>query len=68
VMSVNPGFGGQSFIEYVLPKIAAIRRRIDANGKAIDLEVEASHARVAGLYQRHGFRAHTRARWVLPLR
>ena len=35
---------------------------------AIDLEVEASHARVAGLYQRHGFRAHTRARWVLPLR
>jgi len=40
VMSVNPGFGGQSFIEYVLPKIAAIRRRIDANGKAIDLEVD----------------------------
>ena len=40
VMSVNPGFGGQSFIEYVLPKIAAIRGRIDANGKAIDLEVD----------------------------
>ncbi len=40
VMSVNPGFGGQSFIEYVLPKIAAIRRRIDANGKTIDLEVD----------------------------
>ena len=40
VMSVNPGFGGQSFIEYVLPKITAIRRRIDANGKAIDLEVD----------------------------
>ncbi len=40
VMSVNPGFGGQSFIEYVLPKIAAIRRRIDAHGKAIDLEVD----------------------------
>ncbi len=40
VMSVNPGFGGQSFIEYVLPKIASIRRRIDANGKAIDLEVD----------------------------
>jgi ribulose-phosphate 3-epimerase len=40
VMSVNPGFGGQSFIEYVLPKITAIRRRIDASGKAIDLEVD----------------------------
>ena len=40
VMSVNPGFGGQSFIEYVLPKIAAIRSRIDATAKAIDLEVD----------------------------
>ncbi len=40
VMSVNPGFGGQSFIDYVLPKITAIRRRIDAIGKAIDLEVD----------------------------
>ena len=40
VMSVNPGFGGQSFIDYVLPKITAIRRRIDAVGKAIDLEVD----------------------------
>lgn len=40
VMSVNPGFGGQSFIEYVLPKIAAIRSRIDTSGKPIDLEVD----------------------------
>jgi len=40
VMSVNPGFGGQSFIDYVLPKITAIRQRIDATGKAIDLEVD----------------------------
>lgn len=40
VMSVNPGFGGQGFIEYVLPKITAIRGRIDAVGKAIDLEVD----------------------------
>jgi ribulose-phosphate 3-epimerase len=40
VMSVNPGFGGQSFIDYVLPKITAIRRCIDAIGKAIDLEVD----------------------------
>jgi len=40
VMSVNPGFGGQSFIDGALPKIAAIRRRIDASGKAIELEVD----------------------------
>ena len=40
VMSVNPGFGGQSFIESALPKIAAIRKRIDASGKAIELEVD----------------------------
>jgi ribulose-phosphate 3-epimerase len=40
VMSVNPGFGGQSFIDGQLAKIEAIRRRIDAIGKAIDLEVD----------------------------
>lgn len=40
VMSVNPGFGGQSFIESALPKIAALRGRIDASGKAIELEVD----------------------------
>ncbi|WP_299324012.1 ribulose-phosphate 3-epimerase [Parasphingopyxis sp.] len=40
VMSVNPGFGGQSFIESQLRKIEAIRARIDASGKAIDLEVD----------------------------
>lgn len=40
VMSVNPGFGGQSFIEYTLRKIEAIRKRIDATGKAIELEVD----------------------------
>ena len=40
VMSVNPGFGGQSFIESALPKIEAIRRRIDMSGKAIELEVD----------------------------
>jgi ribulose-phosphate 3-epimerase len=32
VMSVNPGFGGQSFIRETLPKVAAIRRMIDARG------------------------------------
>ncbi|HEY1605247.1 MAG TPA: ribulose-phosphate 3-epimerase [Allosphingosinicella sp.] len=40
VMSVNPGFGGQSFIDGQLRKIEAIRKRIDAIGKAIDLEVD----------------------------
>jgi len=40
VMSVNPGFGGQGFIESALPKIAALRKRIDASGRAIDLEVD----------------------------
>ncbi len=40
VMSVNPGFGGQSFIDSQLRKIAAIRERIDQTGKAIDLEVD----------------------------
>ncbi|MBA4048710.1 MAG: ribulose-phosphate 3-epimerase [Sphingomonas sp.] len=40
VMSVNPGFGGQSFIASQLKKIAAIRMMIDKLGKAIDLEVD----------------------------
>jgi len=39
-MSVNPGFGGQSFIPSALPKIEALRRKIDASGRAIDLEVD----------------------------
>jgi ribulose-phosphate 3-epimerase len=40
VMSVNPGFGGQSFIDSQIEKIAALRRRIDALGRVIDLEVD----------------------------
>jgi ribulose-phosphate 3-epimerase len=40
VMSVNPGFGGQKFIESQLPKIAAIRQRITGSGRLIDLEVD----------------------------
>jgi ribulose-phosphate 3-epimerase len=40
LMSVNPGFGGQKFIESVLPKIEATRKRIDACGKSIWLEVD----------------------------
>ncbi|HYX04553.1 MAG TPA: ribulose-phosphate 3-epimerase [Reyranella sp.] len=40
VMSVNPGFGGQAFIDSQVAKIAALRRMIDGLGRAIDLEVD----------------------------
>ncbi len=40
LMSVNPGFGGQEFIPATLDKLAAMRQRIDASGRAIDLEVD----------------------------
>ena len=40
IMSVNPGFGGQSFIRSALAKIADARKRIDASGRDIWLEVD----------------------------
>ncbi|HYD68980.1 ribulose-phosphate 3-epimerase, partial [Azospirillum sp.] len=40
IMTVNPGFGGQSFIASQLPKIRELRARIDALGKPIDLQVD----------------------------
>ena len=40
IMSVNPGFGGQSFIDSALRKIEEVRRRITASGKDIRLEVD----------------------------
>ena len=40
IMSVNPGFGGQSFIESSLRKIEDVRRRISASGKDIRLDVD----------------------------
>ena len=40
IMSVNPGFGGQSFIDSALRKIENVRKRIEATGKDIRLEVD----------------------------
>ena len=40
VMSVNPGFGGQSFIDSALRKLEQVRKRIDASGRDIRLEVD----------------------------
>jgi ribulose-phosphate 3-epimerase len=40
VMTVNPGFGGQSFIEAMLPKIELLRSWIDGRGLDIDLQVD----------------------------
>ncbi|WP_353157217.1 ribulose-phosphate 3-epimerase [Herminiimonas fonticola] len=40
LMSVNPGFGGQSFIPHTLQKIAAVRKLIDESGRDIMLEVD----------------------------
>jgi ribulose-phosphate 3-epimerase len=40
IMSVNPGFGGQSFIPGALEKLRAVRKRIDASGRDIRLEID----------------------------
>ncbi|MEM6819515.1 MAG: ribulose-phosphate 3-epimerase [Pseudomonadota bacterium] len=40
IMSVNPGFGGQTFIPEALNKLAEVRRRIDASGRQIRLEID----------------------------
>lgn len=40
IMSVNPGFGGQSFLPSALDKLKQVRQRIDASGRAIRLEVD----------------------------
>jgi ribulose-phosphate 3-epimerase len=45
VMSVNPGFGGQSFIHEVLPKVRAIRALIDRSGRPVDLEIDGGISR-----------------------
>jgi len=53
LMSVNPGFGGQSFIESTLQKIESLRGRIEKNGLSTDIEIDGgispqTIARVAG--------------------
>jgi ribulose-phosphate 3-epimerase len=40
IMSVNPGFGGQKFIPGALDKVREVRRRIDASGRAVRLEID----------------------------
>ncbi len=40
VMSVNPGFGGQSFIENALPKVEQLRSMIDQRGLSVELQVD----------------------------
>jgi ribulose-phosphate 3-epimerase len=40
LMSVNPGFGGQSFIPHVLDKVSTVREMIDTSGREIRLEVD----------------------------
>ena len=40
IMTVNPGFGGQSFIEHMLSKVAALRQKLDEAGLPLELEVD----------------------------
>ncbi len=40
IMSVNPGFGGQAFIESAIPKITALRRLLDDRGLDVDIQVD----------------------------
>ena len=55
VMTVEPGFGGQSFMEDMLPKISALRRQLDIINPACDIEVDGGiNAETAALARRAG--------------
>lgn len=55
IMTVNPGFGGQKFIEAVIPKIRSLRRIIDERGLAVELEVDGGiNAETIGTVARAG--------------
>ncbi len=57
IMTVNPGFGGQSFIETMPQKVAALRQMIDARGLDIELEVDGGiNAETAGRIVQAGAR------------
>jgi ribulose-phosphate 3-epimerase len=57
LMSVNPGFGGQQFIESTVGKIARLRRRIDELGLAAELEVDGGiNAEIAPIVAKAGAR------------
>ncbi len=57
VMSVNPGFGGQSFIESTIDKIARLRRQLDERGLPAELEVDGGiNAEAAGRVVQAGAR------------
>jgi len=45
IMTVEPGFGGQAFMEDQLPKIAALRKEVDARGLAVDIQVDGGISR-----------------------
>jgi len=62
---VEPGARGRGIGTRLLR--AALRAAGDAGAVAVDLEVDADHQRVAGLYVREGFRPLPRARWVRAL-
>jgi ribulose-phosphate 3-epimerase len=53
-MSVNPGFGGQSFIPQTLDKLREARKMIDESGYDIRLEVRSSHKTHTPLFGLYG--------------